>query len=272
MNVSATVCGSLGLVLALAAASVGAQVRVYRWVDANGVVHYSDAPPQGDASNISSETVVVPPLPFGAPSPPRAQRTEPARVDTDEPAEPQAFTAPGEIQGADCSTASPLKSSGRDLYELNYDPPPALTTEEIEAFEAVIESMAYRWSGTDVGFACDGDTRRALSRDVVTEGRATSPVQFVLDSTISDRDSNRRELLRIEVRDDRLWVNGGYASLRAVSPRTLEFGYVERRGGLVTERQWRIDLDGRRAMNVEQVTYANGALSESSRWETTKPY
>lgn len=263
------------LSLLLAAMSVSAQQRVYKWVDANGVVHYSDAPPD-DSQRAAAETLAVPSsAPQAAEQPVRNARAETTRVAAPPERQPSAAVpAPAQTQGSDCSSPSPMKSRGQDLDldELNYEPPDPLTTDEIESFESVIRSMAYRWSGTDVGFACDGAARRPLSRTVVAEGRAANAVQFVLDSTISSRDSSRRELLRIELRDQRLWVNRGYASLLSVSDRVLAFAYVERRAGVVWERSWRIELDGRRNMSVDNVTYTNGALTESSAWETRKPY
>jgi hypothetical protein len=44
--------------LVLACATAGAlaadKQQVYKWTDANGVVHFSDAPPSGDAKNVES--------------------------------------------------------------------------------------------------------------------------------------------------------------------------------------------------------------------------
>jgi hypothetical protein len=56
----------LGFVLLLAAAAAGADGKTYRWVDAQGNVHYGDQPP-------ANATVVAPkPTDSAAPSPPPA--------------------------------------------------------------------------------------------------------------------------------------------------------------------------------------------------------
>ena len=256
---------SIGLFLLLVAASAGGQPRVYRWVDANGVVHYSDAPPP-ESQGVTAEPVIVPSSPAGATPPPvRSTRAATGRPEETSSAPPATAAPTG------CSTLSPLQING-SLDALSYDPPPPLTANQIELLETVFDNLAYRWTGSQVGFACDGDTRSELNRTVVAEGRATSRDGFELDTTVSSRDTNRQERLNIRFRDQRLWVNSGYASLIAVSDRLLELGYAERRGGVVWERSWRLETDGRRAMRVEQVTYTNGALTESTAWETSKPY
>jgi hypothetical protein len=275
---------SIGLSLLLAAMSVSAQPRIYKWVDADGVVHFSDEPPD-DTEGVTAETLVIPssapqvgadrPV-TGAP----VEFTAAVEADVAQGQDPATASAPVQVQGRDCSSPSPRKQSGQDLYALSDERPEPLPTEEIESFETVIKGMVGRWSGTDVGFSCDGEASgRPANRAVTSEGRAGSRSEFVLDSTISSRDRNQRELLRIELRDQRLWVNHRYASLISVSDRVLEFGYGQRTGGaitptggIITELYWRIELDGRRDMRIEHVLWANGTLSENRAWELRKPF
>lgn len=64
----------LALAAMLAPATVGAQDRVYRWTDAQGVVHYSQVPPEkvrAEARDIRSHE---PALPAPAPEPTPAER------------------------------------------------------------------------------------------------------------------------------------------------------------------------------------------------------
>jgi hypothetical protein len=255
--------------LCFAAMSVCAQPRVYKWVDADGVVHFSDEPPK-ESEGVTAESLLLP-----SSAPPtgfyRATRNAPIEP-TPETQTVAPASAPAQTRGPDCSSPSPIKRSGGDLYEFAEERPEPLTTEEIEALETVIKGMAYTWSGTDVGFACDGALGRPPSRAVTSEGRAANPVEFALDSTISSRDSNQRELLRIELENQRLQVNRVDATLMLLSDRALAFGYKERRGGAIAELYWRIELDGARAMNVERTMYINGALGEFSIWELRKPY
>jgi hypothetical protein len=102
--------------------------------------------------------------------------------------------------------------------------------------------------------------------------RAEGALQFVLESTISAPDRTHRESLRIAVRNEQFRVNQGAASLIDVSERGLEFGYRERVGGAMSERYWRITLDGPREMKIERAVYVNGAMLEATAWELSKPY
>lgn len=56
----ARLCFAVGAALALAAAAAPAAATLYKWVDANGRVVYSDQPPP---SNVQSEVVKPPPPP-----------------------------------------------------------------------------------------------------------------------------------------------------------------------------------------------------------------
>lgn len=285
---------SIGLALTLAALSAGAQAPIYRWVDADGVVHFSDARP-ADSQGVEAETLIVPSSAprVGAERPGSNTSVEsfPAvHADTASQAQSSAEPLPAQTGDPNCSSPSPRRQAGI-LYNFEGDssPPPRkqagivydfegderpepLTAEQIEAFETVIREMAGHWSGPDVGLACDGPNGAPVRRTVVSEGRVESSLRFVLDSTISARGSNRHELLRLEVRDQRPWVNHGPATFVSVSDRALEFAYAERVGGSVFERHWRIEIDGRRAMKIEQETFANGALDNAGTWQLEKRF
>ena len=246
-------CNLLGIALLLAAASSGAQSRVYRWVDANGVVHFSDSAPADSANPAATETIVSPDSRPAAPAPApvrvRANREEPAAPtqDANVPSLPSPTAAP------DCIAPSPHITTGRELYEFSDDFGPPLTPQQLKSFATATKEMEGRWTGTDVGVSCDGRRGRPPSRAAVAEGRAATAERFRLESTISSQGNSRRDLLDIQVRNGRLWVNGGGAALISVSNRALEFGYIQQLGGTVTELYWRIQVDGRREMSVEHV-------------------
>ncbi len=285
---------SIGLALTLAALSAGAQAPIYRWVDADGVVHYSDAPP-ADSQAIEAVTLVVsssvPQVGAERPRTNTPVESFPAvRADTASQPQNSAAALPAQTADPNCSSPSPRKRAGI-LYDFEVDSSPSprkqpgipydfevhdrpepLTAEKIDAFETVIREMAGHWSGTDVGLACDGANTAPARGTVVSEGRLESSLRFALESTISAQGRNRRDLLRMEVRDERPWVNQGPATFISVSDRVLEFAYAERIGGGVSERYWRIELDGRRAMTIEQETFANGALVEAGTWQLEKRF
>jgi hypothetical protein len=62
---------ALGIILMVVCASVYAQQKVYKWVDEDGVVHFSEEPP-GESSKVEVETFTTDPAP---PYVPPAQTT-----------------------------------------------------------------------------------------------------------------------------------------------------------------------------------------------------
>jgi hypothetical protein len=179
--------------------------------------------------------------------------------------------APAPPSAPDCSTESPAKRAGVDLNTDDEELRIPLSREQIASFEAVAEAIAFRWSGTETGFACERGVRRQLNRTIVSEGHAEGALQFMLESSITAPDRRHRESLRIGVRNEQLWVNQGGASLTELSEHGLEFGYRERVGGAVSERYWRITFDGQREMRVERAVYTNGAMVEATAWDLSKP-
>ncbi len=175
---------------------------------------------------------------------------------------------------ADCSSVSPAKLSAEGLYGPGAEPVD-LTSNQIKAYEKLIKGMEGRWVGEDIGFVCEQNIGRGRSRppvlSIVSQGRLESPTRFVLDSTISSRDTVSQELLRLELRGKRLWVNQGDVGLTTLTDRVLEFGYKLRRGGAITELYWRIEVAGR-TLTIEHEAYGNGALSGSSTWKLKKPH
>lgn len=72
----------LGIMLIIGMAGAQAQQKVYKWVDEDGVVHFSDAPPDGSAD---TETITTAPAPppsdRAAPTPPQSSQ-RPASEDS----------------------------------------------------------------------------------------------------------------------------------------------------------------------------------------------
>jgi len=57
---------ALGIILMVVCASVYAQQKVYKWVDEDGVVHFSEEPP-GETSKVEVETFTTDPAPLYVP-------------------------------------------------------------------------------------------------------------------------------------------------------------------------------------------------------------
>ena len=72
------------LVLACGAISAHAATKdqVYKWTDANGVVHYSDAPPPKDAQDVKSVHIVGGTTAATPSPPPSDDKTKPASAST----------------------------------------------------------------------------------------------------------------------------------------------------------------------------------------------
>jgi hypothetical protein len=281
LGIRNTCCLFAACALSAAVAPVlHAQSAVYRWVDENGVVHFGDAPPDA-ASGLKADTIVLPDVQtsFRSLPPPLANTTADATA-----AEPADETAPAPTPAASsarlpapvveqCSDPSPTIGTGQDLYDFSAEPD-RLEPQEIALFRRLISTMQGRWRGPDTGFYClergAVDEKRPFDRTIEAEGDLNPPDQFVLDSRIQSRGSNRRELLRIEIRDRKLVINSGTATLISVSDGAIDFGYKVQVGGLVTEYYWRTTLAGARNMTLQQWTYTQGELSASSRWNLTK--
>jgi hypothetical protein len=86
---------ALGMILTVVCASVHAQQEVYKWVDEDGVVHFSEEPPD-ESQKVEVETFTTDPAP---PYVPPAQSTikSPSASETDvidQPAQPEIQKAP----------------------------------------------------------------------------------------------------------------------------------------------------------------------------------
>lgn len=216
--------------LAAAISTANAQSTVYRWIDENGVVHFGDAPPDA-ATGIESEAIPLPDVQTSfRPLPPPLAATptvESGKANIPASAPATSSTPVPSLSFEECSDASPTISAGQDLYEISAEPD-LLEPQDIDLLRRVIGTMQGRWQGPDTGFYClergAVDEKRPFDRTIEAEGDLNPPDRFVLDSRIQSQGSNRRELLRIEIRDRTLVVNSDTASLIDVSDRELDFG------------------------------------------------
>jgi hypothetical protein len=90
---------ALSLTLVLFASNIAAQQSVYKWVDADGVVHFGDAPPP-DAAIIDSGTIKTTPASAAAPK-------------------PLATTSTTEPPAAQKPAAKPARAKEKDVSELS---------------------------------------------------------------------------------------------------------------------------------------------------------
>jgi len=81
---------AIAIALTAVCAGAYAEKTVYKWVDENGVVHFSDAPP-ADADPADAETLIIPKSPpVAAPAQPAAEPAAVAKIsDTKQPKQPQ---------------------------------------------------------------------------------------------------------------------------------------------------------------------------------------
>ena len=86
---------ALGIVLTLVCASVEAQQTVYKWVDENGVVHFSDEPPNESQASESETITTAKPPPYVASPEPAAKTPAASTADADvQAAQPEAEIPP----------------------------------------------------------------------------------------------------------------------------------------------------------------------------------
>ena len=92
---------ALSLTLVLMASNVAAQQTVYKWVDADGVVHFGDAPPP-DVAIVDSGTIKTTPAPASAAAP-----------------KPLAATSTTEPPAAQKPAAKPAPAKEQDVSEMS---------------------------------------------------------------------------------------------------------------------------------------------------------
>jgi hypothetical protein len=98
MHTKNTWAVTLGVLLLLVVSSVDGQQTVYKWVDKEGVVHFTDAPPDAsEAAEFETLATAAPPTPSNATSRPPSpvEPTEPRETSEVQPADKK--KAPGRL-------------------------------------------------------------------------------------------------------------------------------------------------------------------------------
>ena len=89
-----TIAAILAIGLLSSAAGVDAQQKVYKWVDEDGVVHFSDEPPD-ESSEFEVEAITTEPAPPHTPAPrTQIKSPSPSARKVEQPAQPEARTPP----------------------------------------------------------------------------------------------------------------------------------------------------------------------------------
>ena len=96
----------LGIILTVACASVNAQQTVFRWVDEDGVVHFSDAPPD-ESEAVESETFTTEkPPPSIAPAQPVVKSPAASETEGEKQSAPPEIETPPLVRKVDIATLS----------------------------------------------------------------------------------------------------------------------------------------------------------------------
>lgn len=96
----------LGIILMVACASVNAQQTVFRWVDEDGVVHFSDAPPDESAA-VESETITTEkPPPYVTPAQPVVKSPAASEMDREKQSVQPEIETPPLVRKVDIATLS----------------------------------------------------------------------------------------------------------------------------------------------------------------------
>lgn len=96
----------LGIILMVACASVNAQQTVFRWVDEDGVVHFSDAPPD-ESEAVESETITPEkPPPYVAPAQPVVKSPAAFELDREKQSVQPEIERPPLVRKVDIATLS----------------------------------------------------------------------------------------------------------------------------------------------------------------------
>jgi len=96
----------LGIILMVACASVNAQQTVFRWVDEDGVVHFSDAPPD-ESEAVESEAITTEkPPPYVAPAQPVVKSPAAAELEREKQSVQPEIDRPPLVRKVDIATLS----------------------------------------------------------------------------------------------------------------------------------------------------------------------
>lgn len=269
-------CGSIGILFGLAALFAAApsisQQTVYRWVDQNGVVHYSDAKPS-DAAKI--QRIEVPAIRVQTKPAPAtkndsvATNAAPGATKPAGPAQPSSKDASPALP-LTCFAASPDPASWTDLRDVRKDPP-IVSVDRAALVNNLLRKMAGPWNGIETGFECNerNRARNGISGRVSASGRYDRDDEFVLDANVSRSNRSKRLLMRLGMRGPRFVYEREDALLTLVSDRALAFEYTLRIGGALSEYYWRIDVENDR-LTVQTTVYGSEGLRAVTRLELTR--
>jgi len=96
----------LGIILTVACASGHAQQTVYKWVDEDGVVHFSDAPPD-ESEAVETETLTTEkPPPYVAPAQPVVKSPAASEMDREKQSVQPEIETPPLVRKVDIATLS----------------------------------------------------------------------------------------------------------------------------------------------------------------------
>jgi hypothetical protein len=97
---------TLGIILTVVCASAHAQQKVYKWVDEEGVVHFSEEPP-GESAEVEVETITTDPAPpYVPPAQPTAKPHSGSGMDVDNQSTQPEIQTPPPVKKIDISEMS----------------------------------------------------------------------------------------------------------------------------------------------------------------------
>ena len=96
----------LGIILMVACANVNAQQTVFRWVDEDGAVHFSDAPPDESEAVESKALTIAKPPPSIAPAQPVVKTPAASETEGEKQSAPPEIETPPLVRKVDIATLS----------------------------------------------------------------------------------------------------------------------------------------------------------------------
>ncbi len=285
-----------GLIILLLLMPV-AQAQVYKWVDDNGKIHYSDEKPQGQ--QVLEEEVEIKNSQlqimgekdnrllesFEADREKREaqhEQEEGASDKRDSPTESEMSEQNTPLKRHECFGPSPSSTpSGVSYLDVNTR---ELDTDQIRNLKQIFDEIRGRWKGVAEGFSCLGTVQNLQKKPENFSVRAeatvdsSSTLYLLADLDSQDTGVRRNERYEFYLKDSLLRLDSESAA------GDIELLHLTESGFTVLQKRWH-GIGRRRnnfvetliavnraedSLTIERVNYANGMLGGVSIWMLEK--
>ena len=271
--------------------------EIYKWIDENGVKHYSNSPP-ADAGNVKivfdevqhdeaadQKRVKADQKTIDALTEEIKTEEQQASVEKEKELEEEqkksteAKQTQPPLSASECLSPSYSIQQGRDVNEAII--PRDLMEGEYQDLQELFQSLEGDWEGNALVLVCEGTqdkVRKVVDNySVKSEGKMPTTGQFDLKATLYSQEKNEThdENLQLYLDPKKLTSepNSPVADIELISVSSDELAYVEKgqnRSGsgalLMRETVTTIKKTGEASFSLKRILYFNGRLTTISTW------